>query len=143
MSKLTPKEKRMLMSIPGFAKLKKQFDKMVRGSGLKIIKGSGFWDKVSKAIGSVHKFVKDKKVISRVAALGAVVLPFTPYAAAAPPAAAIAGYADSIGYGRKMKKKSIHRPLKMVGGSKANNRVNKIRPGVFNTISSDFSKMKF
>ena len=72
MVKLTPEEKKKLLQHPRMKALKKAYDKAMKGSGK--MKGMGFWNNVYKAMKKVggkalevDKFLRDSKIISKVA----------------------------------------------------------------------------
>lgn len=160
---ITVSQKKELLKIKGMSKLKREFEKQIKGSGKKT-KGTSFWDKVKTTIGDVNSFLKKTKAISTTGKLATAILPFTPYSAGTPIAGAITAGASALGYGKKtMKPKGklmigldgkFTRPVmptkvplvvgrRALGTGSGHRGRGKVKQGTFGTISSDFGKVKF
>lgn len=159
---ITPAQKKALLKIKGMKALKAEFDKQMKkvgGNGRMKGRGSDFWKKLGDNIVDIDEFLKKTKLISKAGTLATAILPFTP---AGPGAAALTGAVTAganalgYGYGKKLKaslkpmpvlttdgrfsKTSLPtRPAVVVGRGQGRS----IRQGVFNTVSSEFGKMKF
>lgn len=150
---ITEAQKKQLMKVKGMKALKKEFEKQTKGSGH--MKGHGFWDSIKKAVGDVNRWLKKTKAISKVGKVASEILPFTPAAGFASTVKKASKFAESKGYGRGKKtltrdgryaKTSVPshpnvvrsvRTAGLTGGQR------QIRQGVFNTVSSEFGKIKF
>lgn len=112
---LTSVQQKVVLS--ALSDLKKAYDRIQSGSGMNRMKGKGFWDWLKTAAGDVNKFLKETKLLSKVASpILKYVIPIAAGAIGTPVsgvAAGIAGTAASLGisalgygkmgYGKKMR----------------------------------------
>lgn len=162
---ITASQKKQLMKVKGMKALKREYERRKRMGGKGHMKGHGFWDDVKKALGDVNAWLKKNKVISTAGKVASAILPVTPFASATPFVMAGTKASQALGYGhmkghgkptltrdgryaKTVKPTHPHvvvnkisaRSAGIKGGQKGQRQ---IRQGVFNTVSSEFGKIKF
>jgi hypothetical protein len=138
-------QKKQLLKVKGMKQLKREYERQMKGAGMSHMKGQGFWDSIKKAVGDVNSWLKRTRAISTAGKIAGAILPFTPAAGLTSGVKKATRFAESKGYGKKtltrdgriVKNVMPTHPNIVRGGSR------QIRQGVFNTVSSEFGKIKF